>query len=563
MTFDHFIEGVAGEFIQSVIVVDDRITLDAAEGIAPITAINRPKVRGMVDSGDQEMSASARGSAAEEEASGNMPRRDAAPPVDDGDLDGMELTRGFASFGVACSVYKPMTGSTVTRDVENTASIARHADVVVLDWRIGPDSEQSRMILRRIVEEDVAEGGRLRLIAIYTSEPNLDSIADTIRVDLENLEQEVTKAGSQHPMLCWGASAIVVIGKHRPGILSDGVKEADLPSRIVKFFASLSHGITPAVALAAIHSIRRSTHHLLARFHRDLDPGLATHRALLRHPDEAETFIAELVADELKTIIETGRVGPRHADMTVMDLWLSSLAQAGHAFKTEDGKCSLSHEDALRLLKEGERAHGPVAQAQKPAVGKDALQRSITEIFLGSSASAQRVNHELSRLSIFEREAHSKSWLSDTWKPALSLGSVVAIEGMAEKAFVCIQPACDAVRVEPSGRFFVFVPLQHDDKNFALVVRMPDKREIRFRPKVQSYETQRFEFVPDSAAERVLARRDGGKLHFISKDGERFQWLADLRRPIANRLMQQVATQAERIGLDKYEWLRKMDGSKS
>ena len=549
MTFDTFVQGIAREFIQSVMVVDDRASLGAPVEPEPIRSVTTPRTRGMSKS-------------AGDDYGGDL-LHPKTSPFTSGDLDGVELTRGFATLGVSCSIYKPMPGVAVAEDTSNTARIARHADVVVLDWHIGTDPSQARSIFRRIVDEDKAQNGRLRLIAFYTSEPNLAVIASDIKGDLNDLGLEVAAVGlepeawaSERTMLRWRASAAVFVQKEAGNdpLGAVGVNERDLPLLLVKDFAILSRGVVPAVALAAITSVRNSTHHVLARFHNGLDPGLATHRALLKDPKDAETFIAELVADELKSVIEGMEIGPKNSGIDVLRLWLQALAEQGHIFRADPKKGALTPKDAMRLLNEGVSSHGVLAVACMPQYPIKEFSKQISNFFSPSPKEALQTNYELARLSLFEREAHSNSWLPEAWRPTLTLGSVVACEGKADHAFVCVQPSCDAVRIEGARRF-AFVPLERSE-NGKLVVRFADKEDVRLAASNRSYDLTHFLFSGESATGTVIAETHEDGRYFVAATGERFEWLADMRRLGASRLVQQWASQADRIGLDQFEWLR-------
>ncbi len=367
MSFEAFCEGVARNFIQTVIVVDDRARLTELVPLPPPTNIMVPPGRTFATRPPDEREPT--------DATDPVPATP-LPAAPSHELNGMRLTRSFAKLGVTCGIYVPeQADSNEAEDVDDTVAMARHADVVVLDWQLGSDSNKARKIIRRILAQDGEENGRLRLIAVYTGEINLPTLREQVRLELLEAGIDIQSTDVDGSVALRGPSLkIVFLNKDRPGLPlgSPGLDETSLPSRLVTEFAEMSRGIMPAVALGSITAIRNSTHHVLAKFHARLDGALATHRVLIDNPEDAEIYAADLVAEELRTILEVTGVGAANAGIEVFENWVTYLAGTGHKFlvsaSATDG---LTPSSATKLLKSGVSGHEEARNSLKPVLGKD------------------------------------------------------------------------------------------------------------------------------------------------------------------------------------------------
>jgi hypothetical protein len=552
VNFDHYCQGVAKNFIQSVMVVDDQADLKDRIAPEPVPTVAVPKLRSLsparVDPSGQEPA----GSEAEREE------------ISHG-LDGMQLTRSFAKLGVACSIYRPeqIDG---TEEIDDTVRVARHADVVVLDWRLGSDANKAKEIVIKILEQDARENGRHRLIAIYTGEVGLDRLRTDLAAKLAESGIEVDSTGTSGPVALKRRSLrIVFINKNHAGvpINEPGVGESDLPGRLVEEFAEMSRGIMPSVALGSITAIRNSTHHVLAKFHAGLDGALATHRALIENPEDAEIYAADLVAEELRTILEVMRVGAANAGMEVFESWVAYLSETGHRFRVSaEATDALQPATAIKLLRTGTPGHEEVRNTLKPPPGKDKFTAATPHLFHADAATAEKVNLEFARLDALKREAYGTSVIPAEWEPTLTLGTIVMDASQPDRLYACIQPVCDAVRV-PEMRRFPMVPLRvvEGAKPFSFVLKLKDGKHLCVEPDHHPYNIEHFVFDIDAGSKTVRGHRDDSARYlFKASDNQIFEWLADLKGFLALRLIQRSAGQVDRVGLDQYEWLRSKGG---
>ncbi|PIS18474.1 MAG: hypothetical protein COY36_03360 [Zetaproteobacteria bacterium CG_4_10_14_0_2_um_filter_55_20] len=155
----------AKSFLQSVVVVDDEAYLDKLEPVAPRIVV-KPK-RGA--------------SLGEVKSEGGAGKAQNS-------LNAKELIDKFADDGLVCAVLKPAKRQGIKIKVDRAT---QRADIVILDWKIyNSIGDETLEIIEKILSSDESE--RIRLIAIYTGEPDLVDISERITTLLSEVcEKEV------------------------------------------------------------------------------------------------------------------------------------------------------------------------------------------------------------------------------------------------------------------------------------------------------------------------------------------------------------------------------------
>ena len=273
---------IAQRFLQTVVVLDD----EAIYGEAPLLADTDTIIEPTFDDQNNEVLIEA-------------PRLLHS-------LNAKRLTDSFARIGLVCSVLVPQDENSLKVEVRTSA---KRADAVILDWTVHDiKGELAKELIQDITAADAADPNRLRLIAIYTAEPNLDEITDEIAISLEALKngRVVTK----------GSTRVCVLGKK-------DIPEDQLPDAIIEQFALMIGGLLPLVAVSGISMLRDNTYRLLGRFHSQLDSAYLGHRLLSPNPAEAEQHLEAALGSEMQALIEDCRVGST-ADIRAIKAWLNS-----------------------------------------------------------------------------------------------------------------------------------------------------------------------------------------------------------------------------------------------
>ena len=121
---------------------------------------------------------------------------------------------------------------------------------------------------------------------------------------------------------------------------------------------------------------------------------------------------------------------------------------------------------------------------------------------------------------------------------------------------LCLQPACDSVRINGEKRGFVFCELAvpGDGKPFTHVVADINRNTIKliYKPKTSNCLILNFTTDKDS----ISAENSEGKFIFEDVDKNKYEWIAELRTEHAQRAAEEFGRTLSRVGLTESEWLR-------
>jgi hypothetical protein len=147
--------------------------------------------------------------------------------------------------------------------------------------------------------------------------------------------------------------------------------------------------------------------------------------------------------------------------------------------------------------------------------------------------------------------------------PILTLGTVLQQKDNGVY-YLCIQPSCDAYRVQSSGRDFLFLPLNVANEKFDIVLDGTgvDIRGLTISKDV--YDLVKFSFKPlDATCDTVVkALKDKDGAYSFSSDDNKgktlvFRWIGDIVETHALRIVHDYISKLGRVGIDESEWLRR------
>lgn len=485
------------------------------------------------------------------------------------ELDAKSLTDAWSDREVICGLYRPEPGEGENM-VVRAQKAALHADVVILDWFLEKSSSvRAKEIVREILKADLASNGRLRLLAIYTSQTGVTAIAKEVLDAVEDepsLKNLLTLDGA---VLSGANIRICVLSKPQTMGTSDvdKVDESNLPGRLIDEFAELSKGLLTSFALHSIAAVRRAAHHLVTVFQHDLDGAFLGHRCALEQPDDSREFAVELLLGELRNVIAVDEAIGGHMADDILDAWVDQRATDGFV---SQGK-AVSPNVVKALLKGGT---GAVATGQfftsadgKPAKGAVRAE-NMGRLFFSDDEAAWKGHLELSRVANFKREAFGRTQLPSGFRPMLTLGSVLKslgpmnesetalYAGLTDEFYVCMQPRCDSVRLEGDVSF-PFQTAKASGEVFNLVVKERGQNTgtpVLVGSKLSTVVVISFPRDETSKTVRAVEQDDG----FVFTDtlGRKFIWLGDLRDMKAQQDASALAATLHRVGLDQLEWLR-------
>ena len=475
-------------------------------------------------------------------------------------LDATAVINGFADIGSVCAVLSPAPNDEFR---DRTIKAAHRADIVILDWKIHDSvGDKALSVMRDILQADQQ---RLRLIAIYTGEPNLHEIAKRTKEVVDEFYEEDELVELSAFQMAKGPLRVVVLAKEgalngQPDLKCQEVTEHQLAHRLASDFALMTGGLVRNSAIAGIAAIRDNAHRILAEFDTTLDPAYLGHRLLLSHPPDAEEHIAEALGSELISVLEESRIGT-HANADAIQLWLAHREHDGlnlsdpftfpQGLSAIDGWCNLL---LLGIDRPG------VALPTK----KSTLRRQAAAPFSENSEDATRSNRRFAALLSLKARYPSRD-------PKLTIGTILRTQDGHQNAYwLCLQPKCDSVRLDaPSGfPLMPLVPLERvavgaDKTPLRLVVETGRDQWINLgiEPKPSELSIRFFVPGPNPPGEVIASEEQPGEFCFRDADGKEYFWVAAMKDEHALEVAGQVASALARPGPNNAEWLRKASGT--
>jgi hypothetical protein len=168
----------------------------------------------------------------------------------------------------------------------------------------------------------------------------------------------------------------------------------------------------------------------------------------------------------------------------------------------------------------------------------------------------KQISQDFARFATFVREPNGFNPLPKDWLPTLTLGSVVKLVQRKTRYFLCVQPACDTVRIT-EDRYFPFIELiaQKAAKSTENLVIRDEERRVVVCVSTKAGSRLYDMFKPD-ASQLIHAETEDGKFLFSSTIGHTYWWLGDIDPLKAQRIATDVSGSLARVGIDEYEWLR-------
>ncbi len=515
-------EEIAKRFLQTVVIVDDE---------AYIRRSAQPP--GVLETPGRD--ARVRVHRAKEETESET---EPAKPPDHG-LDAGLLSKSFSEHGLICAVVTPAFDGDMA--VDALVPSVRRTDIVILDWRLNDDhGERTLSILKHILKDDA--GKRLRLIAIYTGEPEISIIGQTI------LEQFSKFKDSEHGVVLSSRHCRIVIYAKSDVNLAVNLKErsvseSDLPRKLIRDFAIMTGGLLPNIALTALAALRENTHKILERFDSRLDPAFLTHRACLPFPDDSQQDMVNQLASELHGVVDDGVAMAKEspAGMEAIKEWLGSSSSEFPIGKDQ----SMSRDEAIALLEYG-------IEKRKPgALSKNQGFNLLTAAF----SNDKNPDHELDRYFAWMFNFRT---VFNAPPPTLRLGSVLRrFDGNREQFFVCMRPRCDSVRLQRMTTFFLLPLVCPDGQPIQIVLRTREDKYSRVGVCMEMSGWELVRFQPDRDTESVVAKHDDTGFYFTDADSVRFDWLGELKMEFAHRIAHEFTSGLSRVAVTDSEWLRR------
>lgn len=464
-------------------------------------------------------------------------------------LDVGAIAESFSKVGLICGVVKPAGDGDV-----DVAAVER-ADLVVIDWKLDDDGKRAMKLIRSILDSDRDKDQRLRLIVVYTGESGIGGIGKQISENLRYHEYLFEGVSKDLPVtLSRGHCHIEIYAKPDtpldPELKNRSVSYADLPERLIDDFVRITAGLMPSIALVALTAVRENPHRVLDKFDSGLDAAFLAHRACLPIPDDSEQHMVAQIASELRAIMEEKVRRKQPAGMDAIKLWIEKFKGSE---SIEFGGGSIPRQEVFDMLEKGLAVSKPNSLSMSKA-------HSVLTAGFARDEDGDPKNLDL-RLA----------WMTcfraiDPPDKKLWLGTAVRRCGDSDSAefLLCMRPRCDSVR--RTGReSFLFLPLVGPrQKTLQLVVRSnangPKYCQVTVETDMSRWEMIVFE--PHPTAKAVVAQKEengSAGYVFTDVDGNRYEWIGELKTEVAHSVGQTLSSTLSRIALDRSEWLRRSE----
>ena len=467
-------------------------------------------------------------------------------------LNAEAVINGFAEIGSLCAVLRPAPDEEYH---ERTMKVASRADIVILDWKLHDSTgDEALDLLKEILNSDTINY-RLRLLAIYTGEPNLEGVSERVKDAISEFYGDKAMDARDPYRITKGPLRIVILAKEGMPDSSGSAagaqqtSELDLASRLVDEFARMTEGLLRNVALAGISAIRKQSHRILTKFDSQLDAAYLGDRQLLPNPADAEDQLTDALAAEILAVLNDDRPGV-HADARAIKDWLVSKEAAGldlsSPFSFAEAASTIDRWHALLSC----GINGPNVITPHGAKANTLAKRG-TEAFTDTPDSAMDSNHNFAALLSLRTQYVSRT-------RRLTLGSIIHNDHDDKYPYLlCLQPQCDSIRLD-AATGFPMIRLKENESSFRLVVEVELGIWKHFDVVLKPSElvVRSFEPAGDSSGE-VLAFSENGRWFFRDTKDRTYRWIAEMKSEYALTLAGEIASSLSRPGPDNSEWLRR------
>jgi hypothetical protein len=514
-------------------------------------------------------------------------------------FDTFEVSKVFAKEKKICAVYNPF----VDTDIDDFIQISKKADVVILDWFITLDENESKTtktddedvdvddprgkytkkIIKELVNDHEFGSDSLKLIIVYTGEVIIEDISENIYNEINSdvtpfkLHQKECKVQSKNIKILIRCKSQTegedTRFNQRPYLKDKVLQYGELPTFVLNEFTEMTCGLLSNFALLSLSTIRRNSHKILSLFSKELDTAYLGHKSLLPYPNDAEDMLVDLMKDSIGDLLAYNKVGDCISDITINN-WLDKyiieeeLSVLNKKSNQYDPDVIFLREKKLlkSLLISNEtkvekrltnNLKDSIKDTEKRKTFIELLSINSTYLFLNKSnqANNESVNKNFARLT-----QHKSLFLPKPIAPRLTLGTLIQSKIDKSSYFICIQQKCDSLRIQKGvERKFLFLPLKMtENKRFDILT--PDGIKMELAKKSFSIRTLKFKCNSDDGV--ILGVKNEEQKYIFKQiyEDEEFEWVLDLKDLHSQRIVSNYAAQLSRVGLDESEWLRRSSG---
>lgn len=549
MTIAEFSRNAVESFVQTVVFVDDRI-YESGKGII----IEKPKLSASVKK--RKFTSKSKAS----EGSGKDNIGDKPSILDEQpQFSPHDIQASFAKKSIVCSLHQPLQDRSVGTG-SDTYKLCAAADIIIVDWDLyGDAGEKAQELVENIIVQSLEDDPhQLRLVLIYTDNPNLFDVANTLYERLSTKVNDINYPGSDGGLAFNTLNArVVVLGKPAHRIETEKayeVDEAKLADRAIAEFGQLADGLLQGCILMGLAEIRKQSRKIITKFHSGLDAAFLTHRALGLPHEEAFDHVAQLLVSEIDAVLEDGLVKPLISE-EVLENWSDVVWKpASHAKSFVPNGVDVRAfskafcKKGMRLADDYEPGNGSGLEKTVKSLRKNKWPSIDTDDFKSLT-----VFHSKNDSSNDHRELAMLMGLRTHYRDEhrLTLGTIIREINGEQRYLLCLQPPCDSVRLNKPTIFLFCVLEKSSGNTLSQVIQETNEYvDLSYKERIENALTLKFKPIPRKG---LVATKDN---HFSDTSSKKYKWIAQLKAQHAQRAVEAFARKLSRVGLTESEWLR-------
>jgi hypothetical protein len=488
-------------------------------------------------------------------------------------LDYQDLSLAFAKYGINCSAFIPDSQrfkKSVLQAAINIKESVRRADITILDWSMDDkfDAETGTLAktsIGEILKHDKYQHGRLRLIVIYTAEPDLEGIAEDIKNHSQNLENTEIQAFRDGRNIGFITPELEFC---KISVIDKKISANDLREEVIALFTELTAGLLSNATLSAIGELRDNTHHILHSFNKHLDPAYMSHvLGLLSSPDVRENahevafdYATDLISEEFKSSLQISENIKTNINLQRLKDWADYICTPDKKnsiqIKLNNTSIEITSNRLKRLLEITTEQELETVLTEAPIIAASKKKFTSAKIEIIPHGATGNSHESLSAIECKRRDMYSVKESSPT--PTIKLGSIIERN---DEYFICMQPLCDTVRIKQDCNFiFLKIDKSDDTDKFTHVIKRESNNFLKLNIKPDSKGLHVFTFTPDGKTNTIKTIREKNQLiiKYKKDDGQLSSliWVGELKNNIAQSIVNSLSAQISRVGLDTNEWLR-------
>lgn len=444
-----------------------------------------------------------------------------------------DLVSSFAKEGITCALYEPPEEFSTEPESE-IFKLCERPDIIILDWDFSGDSGTKALdLIAALVKQSSEEfPHHTRLISVYTAEQSLVAVANKIADRLKKDGLDAIPKDEQCRLQS-GATRLLILGKPISRFGDEDVKftvkESGLANKLINEFVAMNVGVLPSYALHGLGAIRRNSKRILDRFHGDLDGAFLLHRELVSTSEEAFDQLPDLLAEEIRAVVEDERLSAGNAKK----LSVTAL-KSGHVSKRD--------KELVTSLQKGAK---PKTIADKLKEGTVPVEHLRLAALFSSRTQYSSASKKLGFGTVVRFRPKNSRKKQTPWQYAM-----------------CLVPECDSLRLKPdnlvSFPFWIIDSDAYDGnaRRNGMVLAMEQSVHISLSASGKAGEKLWTDsFNVDQKTKTVIAFRVKGAYKYGGSK-RTIEWLGQLKPLHAHRIAHEIMDRLSRVGVSEAEWLR-------